>query len=746
MLKRSEVDVPYEGDRRTDGGSLLETGRTVLDLVRRHAHLFIIVPLCCGIVAVAYVILTPSIYRAVATMVIDTRRVQQFQQQAPSGEEAVDAATVQTQLEVLKSDNVAATVVKNLRLDQDPEFIGRPGLLARLFGSLGPLALSDDDRLRRAVSIFEANLEVARVAQTYAVLVSFQSPVSDKAARIANAAVDAYITDQLNSKYQATRRASLWLQDRISELRAQASEADKAVVSFKIANNIVDADGRLVNEQQLSEANTQLSQAHAATAEAKARLDRITDVVSHPVPDASFADALKNEIITRLRSQYLDLAARESIYAAKYGTNHQAVVGIRNQMAAITRNISDEMRKIQQSYKSDYAIAQAREADLGASVRSNVSGTQATNQAQVKLRELVSNAQSYRTLYDNFLQRYADAVQQQSFPTTEARIISAAQPSGLRIKPRGTAAIGAALAGGLLLSFGLAFLREMTANVFRSSGQVEDRLQVECIAVLPLVDGVAAQTAPPPAPTKDRAIAMPPGVWRHAVDHPFSVFSEALRSVKIAVDGIAKGQACAVVGITSTLPAEGKSTIAANLAALLSHAGSRVLLIDADLRNPSLSRLLTPDAKAGLVGLIEGQGAIPDLVWTEPNSNLSMLPAGAGTRTPHTAELLGSNRLKAFIEAARAHYDYVVVDLPPLAPVVDTRTTAGFIDGYIYVVEWGGTKRDVVEAVLADAREIQANLIGVVLNKADTRVLGRYERHRGRDYHRKYYSKYGYVT
>lgn len=235
-------------------------------------------------------------------------------------------------------------------------------------------------------------------------------------------------------------------------------------------------------------------------------------------------------------------------------------------------------------------------------------------------------------------------------------------------------------------------------------------------------------------------------MWRHVVDHPFSAFAEALRSIKIAVDLAAAGRNSVVLGITSTLPNEGKSTISANFAALISHAGGRVLLVDADLRNSSLSRVLAPQAETGLVNLIQGQGALDKLIWTDATSNLCFLPAGAAPKLMHTNEMLGSERIRAFFTAARAHYDYIIVDLAPLAPVVDTRAAVHFIDSFIYAVEWGGTKIDVVEDVLGDAREVYDNVLGVVLNKADLKVLGRYERHRGQNYYRKYYSKYGYTS
>ena len=754
MLQTGKSPVAVADDRHDIGTTTLTDAYHALTaLLRRQFPLFLATTAVTLAIAIAYLATTPSVYRAVATMVIDTRRIQQFQTATASPEQAVDAGTVQTQLEVLKSQNISASVIKDLRLTEDPEFAsGRPGFLAAVAGLFGhylaatPPA-SDAQAMRRSLIFFDANRTVARVGQSYVMEIGFESTDPDKAARIANAVVDAYVTDQLEAKFQSTKRASLWLQDRIGELRTQASQADRAVVDFKTSNNIVAADGKLVNEQQLSEVNSQLMLAHAATAEAKAKLDRIDEVMQQPIPDASVAEGLRSEIIVRLRQQYLELAGRESIFATRYGANHEAVVNLRTQMTELRRNIADEMGKIAASSKSDYAIAQAREDSLRNSLKSSVSEAQTTNQAQVELRELQSNAQSYRSLYDNFLQRYMDAVQQQSFPITEARIISpAARPLG-RAKPSTLGVIGAALSSGLLLGFGLALFREMSDRVFRSGTQVETRLQLDCLATLPLVKAARGGALPPPTEgAGPREIRLAPGVWRYAVDAPFSGFSEALRGIKIAVDLAAAGKTGIVLGITSSLPGEGKSTIAANFAALLSHAGSRVLLVDADLRNPSLSRVLAPDAGSGLVDVVNGRGRLDDLLWSDHGSRLSFLPAGAAAGLMHTNELLGGEAIRTVLTEARSRYDYIIVDLSPLAPVVDTRASVHFVDAFLFVVEWGGTKIDVVDHVLKAAPEVQDNVLGVVLNKADLSILGRYERHRGRGYTRKYYTRYGYTA
>jgi succinoglycan biosynthesis transport protein ExoP len=534
-------------------------------------------------------------------------------------------------------------------------------------------------------------------------------------------------------------------------LRDQASAAERAVVDFKTKNNIVDTGGRLMNEQQLAELNSALIQARAQTAEARARLDRVSQILGKDNLDpagndtATVADTLHNDVITKLRQQYVDLAGRESDWSRRYGYNHLAAVNLRNQMQEIRKSILEELRRIAETYKSDFEIASAREESVQKSLAQIVAESQNTNQAQIALRELESTSQTYRALYDNFLQRYMESVQQQSFPISEARVITqASRPSG-KSSPKTLLVLAIAVAGGLMLGVGLGALRDISDRVFRTSAQVETALQTGCLAMVPMVKGQPARDLPKPEPSGPRMIARDESVLWYVVDSPFSRFAEAIRSIKVAADvtGVAKSNK--VVGITSSLPNEGKSTIAASLALLAAHGGARVILLDCDLRNPSLSRKLTPAASLGLVDVVAGRASLEDAIWTDPTTKLSFLPAVVKSRLTHTNEILASRAMKALFDRLRESYDHVVVDLSPLAPVVDVRATTGLVDSYLFVVEWGRTKIDVVEHALNAARGVYDNILGVILNKADLSRLARYETYRGKYYYNRYYARYGYT-
>lgn len=749
MLQVNKPSSEINRDYAEVESSPAQTLTSYVEIITRQFPTIIAIVSACVIVALLYLFTAAPQFTSTASMVIDTRKVQLFQQQSVLGDIAVDSATVETQVEILKSENISLAVIRDLHLIEDPEFSGSGGgVLGAIVDFVGNLfsdghASSEFEQTRKALERFEKNRTIRRLGLTYVMEIGYTSKDPQKAAKIANAIADAYIVDQLEAKYQATRRASVWLQDRIKELRTQASAAQKAVVDFKTANNIVDAGGRLMNEQQLAEVNSQLIMAHAATAEAKARMDRINDILKQEIPDASVADALKNDTIVKLRGQYVDMASKESIWSMKYGSDHLAAVNLRRQMAEIKKNIIDELKRIQESYKSDYDIAVTREESIKSSLANVVSESQLTNQAQVQLRELESNAQSYQAMYDNFLQRYMESVQQQSFPITEARVISAATTPLKKSYPKTLIILAASLMGGLMLSFGAAMAREMSDKVFRTTGQVEDTLGANCLAILPALSAVVPLSI---AGRLGRDKSNPqPDLLRYVVEHPLSRFAEAVRSLKVAVDLNSIVRENRVLAVTSTLPNEGKSTLSTNLAQLMAHSGARVILIDADLRNPSLSRALRPDAKIGLVDVVAQKAQLADAISVDPQTGLAMLPAGITSKLLHTNEILASKAMHALVQLLRSQYDYVVVDMPPMAPVVDVRVTSAFVDSYVFVVEWGKTKTDVVRHNLRNVPEIQDKLLGIVLNKADTKLLARYESYHGRYYYQKYYARYGYV-
>jgi succinoglycan biosynthesis transport protein ExoP len=311
-------------------------------------------------------------------------------------------------------------------------------------------------------------------------------------------------------------------------------------------------------------------------------------------------------------------------------------------------------------------------------------------------------------------------------------------------------ALGAAIGG----------MRELRERAFRTEEQVREELRLESLGMLPLVD--ASRERPkakpkmsrveqllvlskPPGERADaarRLLPPSPGIMRYVLDNPLSNYAEVVRSIKLAADLTLAERMPRVIGAVSVLPNEGKTTVAKNLASLLAHQGAKTLLIDADLRNPGLTRSVVPDAEAGLLQAVLDGVPVRDLIYHEPESNLAVLPAVLQRRLPHASELLASPGMRSVLRQARQEFDWIVLDLPPLGPVVDARAMVGQMDALVLVLEWGRTTRRLVRATLEADRQIRDKCAGVVFNKVDLRKLKLYEAHGSKAYYSGEYAGY----
>jgi succinoglycan biosynthesis transport protein ExoP len=600
-------------------------------LLRRQLLLFASVLTFAISVAVIYLAATPSRYTASAMLLFDVRNVEPFQQQG-SANAATDSAYVDSQVEVLKSDFIARSVITKLNLLSDPEFASPTSSLLAAIGGLLNAALDafftaennsmTTDQLARTVPFFRSNLTIKRTGLTYIVDVAYRSLDPNKAAKISNAVTEAYIVGQLESKYDSARRASSWLQQRIDELQTQAQSAERAVAEYKTKNNIAENGTRLLSEQELA---------------------------------------------------------------------HQS------------------------------------------------------SQRRAILKDLESSAQTYRTLHETFVQR---ATQMQTLPTTEARVISAASPPLAKSDPKTILVLGAASLLGLVGGLAAAFAREHLNTGFLSPNQLEQEAGINCLGVLPSLPDNHSN----PRSRRGNASANLPDVDRRqnipndhdagrrlisrdsdrycALDRSLSACTEAIQF--LAAHIASTDQRRKIIGISSALPREGKSMVAASLGELIADSGHKVLLVDCDLRNSGLTRQLAPLATQGLMDAIASRVPVKDLVWRDPITRLDFLPSSPScVRKVHPSGTLSSPAMRKLLESLQVYYDHVILDLPSIIPVADVKAASHLIESFILVIEWGRTSQSAVMDALNTAPLVSEKLLGAVLNKANPTVLKRLS-YRGR--------------
>ena len=711
----------------------------VRDFLGRQWRLIAIMTGFAVILGVAYLAVSPKRYTAQADMIIDTKRVTWTQSEMASENRTVEDASVESEIETTKSERVAAQVVHQLNLTEDPEFIGAgSGLrhqLLSLFSSRQEPEPTKDEVMRRVIGTLKDNLRVTRLGRSYIEQIAYTSLDREKAARIANAFADAYIEDQIQAKFEATHRASVWLEQRIGELRKQASDAYRDVQDFKSKNSIIiGVDGKLASEVELDQLGVALAKARADTSQARAKLDRIervleqrTDKETFNIPDPVVTDALSNPVITKLRQQFLDDQNKESEWSARYGADHQAARNLRAEMAALQRAIWDEISRIAESYKSELQIAKSQEEAIDKRMMEVFQQSASTRQSQVRLRELETAANTYRGIYETFLSRFTQSVQQQSFPSTEARVVTAATPPGSPSSPK----IGLTLALAAICGFGLgvvsAFAREQMNRQIHTRAELEGLLGTSCLAVLP------AYAQKKPAVRNKGATKDSGGVFRLISEAaPFSATAEALRYIKVAIDLHPAGGK--IIGFVSALPGEGKTTVAAAFGAFVARNGGRTLLVDADLRNPSLTRTLGYNDALGVLDLVADKSSFDELIITDSKHKFDFLPASTRLKPSNSSDILNSPAMKQMFKAAKNDYDYVLVDLPPILPVVDVKAVSHLFDAFVLVVEWGSTSTDEILKAVAASPALSERLLGAVLNKADEDIMRRFEGYSDRHY------------
>ncbi|MCJ2874916.1 polysaccharide biosynthesis tyrosine autokinase [Rhizobium pusense] len=730
-----------------------------LATVRRQWRIVLAAVAVAGTIGLAFAATAVPIYSATATLLIDRNNSQVVEQLSTIGGVIEDEASILSQVEVLQSETIGLAVVDSLNLTENQEFRAtRASFLSSVLSTIRSLvnvsqwfapatkeAVVDDGTLKRGLSDrLLQGLSVKRIGRTYALELTYNSTSPVLAAQIVNAVAAAYLVDKLNSKYEATRRASDWLSDRIAELRQRALDTDLAVQKFRAEHNLISTGNNgLLSDQQLAESNSALILAQSETARARARVQRIEHILATDDVDAVVTDILDSSVANDLRKKYLESSKVEAEITGRLGANHVQAVRLRNEMQEYRRLMFQEISRIAQSYKSDLEVSEAREKSLAETVAKATNISNSAGETQVQLRELQREAETYKNMYQTFLQRYQEAMQQQSFPVTEARVISKAVPPRTPSKPNKALILALFMIMGAAAGGGVAMFREFRDRFFRTGEQVRDVLGLEFLGNTPLVPNKLATDTEPRGQDGGPTVTRPTGVARYAVDHPLSSFAETLRSTRLAIDlGIAAKNGARVVGVVSALPSEGKSTISINLAQLLAAQGARVLLLDADIRNPGATRALARHATAGLLEvLLEGR-SIRDALVHDEKTRLAFLPTVVKQRVPHSSELLTSAQMHRLLAEASGAFDYIIVDLPPLGPVVDARAMAGRIDGFVFVTEWGKTARRAVRNTIENEVQIRKKCLGVILNKVDTEKLKLYRAYGSSEYYHSRYTRY----
>jgi exopolysaccharide transport family protein len=763
MLRRNSdphYDPPDEHPEEASNGSLRHAVdlRELVRILRRRWQAVLAVPLALVVLAGAFIAVTTPLYTATSTVFIDPHRASvadTTNNQPPPSNLGTDDATIESQVLLIQSVAILERVVDSLGLTHDPEFVPTPGLLdpiKALFASSPPAggASPADIERQNSVGLLAKRLKVVRQGSTFLVDINVSSREPQKAARIANAIADAYFMEQVHSKYEATKIAADWLDKQIADLKSRVFASDKAVEDFRAANNLTIAQGVTVNDQQITDLNNKLVDARVKTAEARARFDHVQQIAKKGGDTGAVDEALSSDVITRLRTQYAEVAKNYADLSSRYGPRHPTVANVQAQLRDTQRLINEEIKRILESTRHAYEVAQSREEALQKSLDQLQGNSTDAGPAQVRLHELQREAEANRTIYESFLARYKETNARESLEMPDSRIVTRADTPVHPSFPKTTLILGLALLLGSGLGCVIALLVDYLDRRVKTTEQAEAISGLPTIATLPMVstrelarmakqgrwelehyDPRTVRLLPP---------ALQPPLMRYAIEQPTSMFAEAVRAIRLAIMRAAKSEPSRIVMIASSVDGESKTTLAVNLALSLAILGIRTIVVEGDLRNPELTRSLCPRAQVGLFDVAIGRRALQQAVLTEDETGLAVLPCPVPRGTAAVTEFVSSGGMHAVFGELRRHFEVIIVDAPPLAPLVDGRALAEHADHIVFAINWDRTPQDVVVHALNLLAPVYDRVLGTVLTRVDLRRLRFY------DYYRSsaYLEPYGY--
>jgi len=669
------------------------------------------------LMAVLFVLIVPHRYTALTQILIDPTDLHAVGNALTPANTANDAAVLQveSQVRVLMSDSVLGRVVKEEKLDHDPEFV------SRWFGNGADNSTAALNALRRSVW-------AKRAERTYVVDVHVTSRNPAKAARIANAIAQAYLTEQTDVRSDSARQVSQSLSARLTELKDRVREAEDRVEAFKARNNILSTNGQLVSEQQLTELNNQLGLARARAAAAKARLDQVRQAQLSRNETGAFPEAVQSQTITLLRSQYAEVMRREAEQLTMLGPRHPAVIEIEAQAARLQRMIADEVRRIALSAQSEYESAHANEQMLAANLEKLKGNAVTTNEALVTLRELERDVLADRAIYEAFLVRARETGEQERLDTKNIRIITRADlPLRRSFPPSNTLLAVGAIMLGIAAGTGLVIMREgydreprradgafTRRERHRGSHRVGGvRLSGRLLqSVKNLWPAAAASSAIP-------VLAMLPNVdvsfALEAAEDPKSRFAMELRKVLEALRTSHKARGSPSVLVVASDDEDDTVSVALTLAAAAA-ATQRVLLIDSDLERRTLSAIDADRNEAGLIDVACGRRALADVVVRDQDTNINLMSfVSPGSR--RNRPLSAADVRQAFDQTKR--FDMVIVAAVELTRNPSTNFFAGLVDHIVLVARTDEQNAGAVQQFIArlglDARKVR----GAVLTGAE---------------------------
>ncbi|HEX9789296.1 MAG TPA: polysaccharide biosynthesis tyrosine autokinase [Kiloniellales bacterium] len=687
-----------------------------------------------------------------------------------------DVATMETEIQIIRSRKLAEKTVAKLGLERSPEFnsslqadrslpqlilelIGgdtateagqaatseeadsnttpgseEPSLTRRVLSMVSPkqesktsLDVTVRDEKEKVIDNFLRHLSVVPEGRSRVIGISVESQDPRLSAAAANTLADFYIVAQLEAKFEATKRASAWLAERVFELRDEVSRAEEEVERFRQVSGLIQGGtNATLAAEEVSDLNRQALTERTRLAEAEARLNQVQRLLGQPGGIETMAEVLDSQVIRDLRRQETEVERQVAQLSAEFGEKHPRMINARAQLADLRGKVKLEVDKVIQGLRNEVAVARARSATMAKSLEDLKDEVGRLNSFEVQLRALEREATASRALLEQLLTRSKETSSQEDFQQADASVVSDASAPNVPSFPKKTLLLLAAFVVASVFSISIALVLEYLDLGFRSMDQIERQLGVAPLGLIPALKGV-------------RSVGKSP--QDYIVENPVSAFGESIRTMhtNLLLSDLVKRPK--VILLTSAMPNEGKTSTAVALGRLQAQVGQKVVIVDCDVRRPSIHTALNLMPGPGLVQCLLGETAVEDVLCQDPLTGLYVLQAG-GT-PPNPPDLFDSIPMQKLLTTLARKYDLVILDSAPLLAVSDTLFLARLADKTVMIVRWVRTRRETAKLALNKLIDAKSDVAGVVLSMVDVKGHAQYGFSDSGAYHgklTKYYS------
>lgn len=695
-------------------------------LVKRR---WLIAAIVVAVIAIALIrtLLTPPTFRATVVMQIDSESMQVMQVQGITPMQGGwDPDFNQTQYELLKSRSLAERVAEDLRLAGSSIFeqLSPPSWSERLGALLNPdskikeqpLARKAIDesagdavtaandvgnaaiKLRIAADLIQDGVSVNPIRNSHLVRVSYDSMLPAFSARVANALADGFIASSMDRQFGASSYAKKYLEDQLAQLKSRLEESERSLVTFAQKENIVpNADGTSLVGQNLADLNASLAKSQEQRIRAEARWQEASKVSGAALP----ADMLADSILRTLQQQRAQLQGQYQQKLQTFKPDYPEMRSLKGQIDESDKQIASELKNIRASVKAEYDAAIGQEKMLETQLDTLRTQTLEADRTSIQYNILKRDVDTNRQLYNALLQRYKEVGMAGGAKSSNIAIVDRAEVPISRFAPSLALNLMLGFLLGAMLGVMIALLLEYIDDSLKTPQDIENHLKLPVLGIIP------------------RLIKQTP---REALKDPRSAFSESYRSVRTALQFSTERGVPKVILITSPGAGEGKTTSALTLAQNFVQLGKRVLLIEGDLRNPSLAKAMGLVGGDGLSSILSGAKTFANSVTTTNNKKLDVILSGP--LPPSPTELLAGSRLVSLLLIAAQKYDQIIIDGPPVLGIADSPILANAAGGTLLIVRSGSSRISSAQAAIKRLRVTRAHLIGVLLTQYDAKASG----------------------